>query len=69
MDIQHAVADLLGSGLTQSQLAGLVPCSQSLISALLRGARGARVSYTIACRLVELHAERCAQPAETKEGA
>ncbi|KVC71424.1 hypothetical protein WI73_11420 [Burkholderia ubonensis] len=59
MDIQKAVSDLLGSGLTQSQLAGLVPCSQSLISALLRGARGTRVSYAIASRLMALHAEQC----------
>lgn len=66
MDIQKAVADLLDSGLTQSQLAGLVPCSQSLISALLRGARGTRVSYVIASRLMELHAERCNEPKEGK---
>lgn len=67
MDIQKAVSDLLGSGLTQSQLAGLIPCSQSLISALLRGARGSRVSFAIADRVRALHRERCAQPA--KEGA
>ncbi|MCA7953885.1 hypothetical protein LGM43_26810 [Burkholderia seminalis] len=66
MDIQKAVADLLDSRLTQSQLAGLIPCSQSLISALLRGARGTRVSYAIASRVMELHAERCTEPKESK---
>ncbi|KVE27756.1 hypothetical protein WI93_12035 [Burkholderia vietnamiensis] len=58
MDIQKAVSDLLASGLTQSQLAGLIPCSQSLVSSLLTGSRGARVSYAIASRIMALHATR-----------
>ncbi|WP_048996782.1 transcriptional regulator [Burkholderia multivorans] len=68
MDIQKAVSDLLGSGLTQSQLARLIPCSQSLVSALLNGARGSRVSYSIASKIVELHAARVAN-APAKEEA
>lgn len=58
MDIKKAVSDLLETGLTQSQLAAEVPCSQSQISSLLSGTRGARVSYVIASRIAELHAHR-----------
>ncbi|WP_150558890.1 helix-turn-helix domain-containing protein [Pandoraea bronchicola] len=67
MDIQKAVSDLLGTGLTQSQLAAEVPCSQSQISSLLSGARGARVSYAIAARIAELHAVKVLR--ETAGGA
>jgi len=55
MDIQIAITELLRSGLTQAQLAGMIPCSQSLVSALLNGTRGARTSHKIASRVVELH--------------
>ncbi|WP_353191387.1 helix-turn-helix transcriptional regulator [Pandoraea pnomenusa] len=58
MDIQKAVSDLLGTGLTQAQLAGQIPCSQSLVSALLSGKRGERVSYVIASRIAELYAQK-----------
>ncbi|WP_415750381.1 helix-turn-helix domain-containing protein [Burkholderia sp. BCC1988] len=58
MDIQKSVADLLNSGLTQAQLAALVPCSQSLISALLNGTRGSRASFRIVDKLTKLHRSR-----------
>ncbi|KVV50143.1 hypothetical protein WK90_32635 [Burkholderia cepacia] len=58
MDIQIAITELLRSGLTQTQLAGMIPCSQSLVSAFLNGTRGARTSHKIASRIVELHGER-----------
>ncbi|KAB1593824.1 helix-turn-helix domain-containing protein [Burkholderia cepacia] len=58
MEIQIAITDLLRSGLTQAQLAGMIPCSQSLVSALLNGARGARTSHKIASRIIELHGSR-----------
>ncbi|MBP2666959.1 MAG: hypothetical protein H6Q76_1939 [Firmicutes bacterium] len=59
MDTKQKVNDLLDSGLTQQELAKLVPCSQSAISAYANGDRGARPSYQIGKRLDELHAERC----------
>jgi len=67
MDIQIAITELLQSGLTQTQLAGMIPCSQSLVSALLNGTRGARTSHTIASRIGELHGARVtvAQQKET----
>ncbi len=52
------VSDLLSTGLTQPQLAALVPCSQALISAYLNGRRGANISKKIGDRLTELHQER-----------
>ncbi|AVF41574.1 transcriptional regulator [Pandoraea apista] len=58
MDIRKAVSDLLGTGLTQSQLAIEADCSQSLISALFSGKRGVRPSYGIAKRIEELHAAK-----------
>lgn len=58
MDIRKAVSDLLESGLTQSQLAAAADCSQSLISALHSGKRGARPSYGIAKRIEQLHATK-----------
>lgn len=59
MDTKKITADLIGTGLTQQELADLVPCSQSAICSLLSGKRGTRPSYAIAKRLDELHAERC----------
>ncbi|OXI45836.1 transcriptional regulator [Burkholderia sp. AU17457] len=60
MDIQIAITELLRSGMTQAQLAKLIPCSQSLVSALLNGTRGARTSHKIASRVVELHGSHVA---------
>jgi transcriptional regulator with XRE-family HTH domain len=59
MDTQKITSDLIASGLTQQQLADLVPCAQSTIAAYLAGTRGARPSKQIGDRLEELHAERC----------
>jgi predicted transcriptional regulator len=65
MDTQKITSDLIKSGLTQQQLADLVPCGQSTIAAYLAGTRGARPSKLIGDRLEQLHAERCGdQPAE-----
>ena len=61
MDTQNITSDLIKSGLTQQQLADLVPCSQSLIAAYLAGKRGARPSKLIGDRLEQLHAERCGE--------
>lgn len=60
MDTQKITSDLIKSGLTQQQLADLVPCGQSTIAAYLAGTRGSRPSKFIGDRLEELHAERCA---------
>lgn len=59
MDFKKIISELLSSGLTQQELASLVPCSQSLISALLRGERGSRLSFQVGQGLVAIHRERC----------
>jgi len=64
MDTQKITSDLIKSGLTQQQLADLVPCGQSTIAAYLAGTRGSRPSKFIGDRLEELHAERCAPAPE-----
>jgi predicted transcriptional regulator len=61
MNIQKIISELLSSGLTQQELASLVPCSQSLISALLRGERGSRLSFQVGQGLMDIHRKRCAQ--------
>lgn len=65
MDIKQTVNDILASGLTQQELADLVPCSQATICAYANGDRGARPSLQIGLRLSELHKERCAQPSSS----
>jgi predicted transcriptional regulator len=64
MDIQKSVSDLLGSGLSQQELANLVPCGQSTINAYAKGKRGKRPSLLIGQRILELHRERCSTEAE-----
>jgi predicted transcriptional regulator len=59
MDIQKIVSELLSTDLNQQQLADLVPCRQSLISAYLNGKRGSRPTMQIGNRLLDLHKERC----------
>ncbi|SIO50784.1 hypothetical protein SAMN05444172_2608 [Burkholderia sp. GAS332] len=67
MDTQNIVSELLGTGLTQVELAALAGCSQPTISAFRLGARGKRVSKEIGDRLAALHAERCRR--EQKAGS
>jgi predicted transcriptional regulator len=64
MDTQKITSDLIKSGLTQQQLADLVPCGQSTIAAYLAGTRGARPSKVIGDRLEQLHEERCGEQAK-----
>jgi predicted transcriptional regulator len=59
MDFQKITSELLGTGLTEQQLADLVPCSQPTINAFRHGKRGARPSMLIGTRLLELHKQRC----------
>jgi hypothetical protein len=59
MNPQITVAEILATGLTQTQLAALVPCSQTAVSSLLTGVRGGRISKQIGDRLEEIHSERC----------
>lgn len=61
MDPQKIVTELLATELTQQELAELVPCSQSIISAFLNGKRGQRVSLVLGERLIALHSKRCAK--------
>lgn len=71
MDLQKITSDLLSTGLTQQQLADLVPCSQPTINKFLSGDRGINPSYRITRRLVELHEEMCGGrdgPAISKDG-
>jgi len=58
MDFQKITSELIATGLTQQELAGLVPCSQPTISAFLRGNRGNSPSLKIGARLLDLHKER-----------
>jgi predicted transcriptional regulator len=67
MDTQKTVQELLSTGLTQKQLAVLVPCSQSLISALKNGERGSRLSFHVGQRLTYLHKKRCTPKVNIKE--
>jgi predicted transcriptional regulator len=67
MDTQKITSDLINSGLTQQQLADMVPCGQSTIAAYLAGTRGARPSKVIGDRLEQLHAERCGAAAADAE--
>lgn len=59
MDTKKTVEQLLATGLTQAQLADLVPCSQSLIAAFVGGTRGKQTSFVIVDRLKKLHKARC----------
>lgn len=59
MDTKKITSELLASGLTQKELANLVPCGQSTIAAYLSGARGHRLSKEIGDKLEALHLERC----------
>lgn len=61
MDTKKITSELLASGLTQQELADKAGCSQSLISALVRGERGTRLSFEIGVRLVKLHKRRCSK--------
>lgn len=55
MDWKTLIAKLIEAGMTQQQIADKAGCTAACISALARGTRGARVSYEIGARLVELH--------------
>lgn len=61
MDTKKITSELLATGLTQQELADKAECSQSLISALLRGERGTRLSFEIGSRLVKLHKRLCSK--------
>ena len=47
MNWQQMVKDLLESGLTQTQLADKLSCSQSMVSDLASGERGSRLSWEL----------------------
>lgn len=55
MNTQKQVTEILETGIKQRDLAALVPCSPSLISALFLGERGKNISFAIGTRLAELH--------------
>lgn len=59
MDTQKITRELLETGLTQQELAALVPCSQPTIAAYANGKRGSKPSFLVGSRLLELHRERC----------
>lgn len=65
MSYQTKITEIVATGLTQVQLAAIVPCSQSAISSLHTGKRGNRISKFLGDRLDEIHRERCA-PAPKK---
>lgn len=59
MDIQKLVNDLLGTGLSQTELAKLAGCAPHTITRYANGDRGKRPSYEIASKLQSLHRSRC----------
>jgi hypothetical protein len=65
MDIQKTVLSLLDTGLTQKQLAVLVPCSPALIQKFSDGTRGSRPSFAIATSLAKLHIDMCVKRRKT----
>lgn len=68
MNPKKTVSAILESGLTQAQLALMVPCAQSSISYLATGKRGKRISKFVGDRLEQIYEERCAPkpPRRTK---
>ena len=69
MTAQQKIVEILDSGLTQQQVAGLIGCSQSLISALKKGRRGAHISKEIGDSLDRLHKKMRRQGAGNKSEA
>ena len=61
VDWQALVGSILESGMTQTQVAEAVGCSQAHISDLLRGTKGKRVGWPLAVRLLELQQQRSAK--------
>lgn len=59
MDTKQTVLDLLATGVTQQELADMVPCSQSLIAAFANGTRGKQPSMHIGNQLLRLHKKLC----------
>lgn len=61
MDLQTIATEIISTGLTQQQLADLIPCHQTTINAILKGRRGLKnPSARISDRLREIYAARCA---------
>jgi hypothetical protein len=69
MTYQITVDEILATGLTQAQLASIVPCSQTAISSLRTGLRGKRISKFLGDRLDQIHKERCTPPKKVKGSA
>lgn len=57
MNWQQMVKDLLESGLTQTQLADKLDCSQSMVSDLASGERGSRLSWELGNAIIRTHDE------------
>jgi len=57
MNWQQMVKDLLESGLTQTQLADKLDCSQSMVSDLASGERGSRLSWELGNAIIREHGQ------------
>ncbi len=57
MNWQQMVKGLLESGLTQTQLADKLSCSQSMVSDLASGERGSRLSWELGNAIVKAHGQ------------
>jgi predicted transcriptional regulator len=57
MDIQQKVKEILDSGLTQTEVADIVKCSQATISDLATG-KQTTTELHLGLRIIELHKER-----------
>jgi len=61
MNPQAIISDLMKSGLTQMEIERRTGVDQSTISGLYTGKRGKRVSFDVANKLANLHAELLCQ--------
>ena len=57
MNWSQIINDLLGVGLSQTQIAERIPCGQGYISDLRNEKKGLRVSYEKGSALIRLHDE------------
>jgi transcriptional regulator with XRE-family HTH domain len=61
-NLNQLVLDMLATGITQQQLADMVPCGQGTISKYALGLRGERPTMEIGNRLIALHKKLCRKP-------
>ena len=58
MNFQALIKEILGSGMTQVEVAQTLSCSQAYISDLCLGKRGKSISYDLGVKVIALHKKR-----------